>query len=60
MVYAKTGRHPLSLTINYQIIQYWLKVLKNPDTSYFTMVYTELTKTPEKHQWIKHVKYLLC
>ena len=34
MVYAETGRYPLLVTINYQIIKYWLKILTSPDTSY--------------------------
>ena len=34
MVYAETGRYPLTVTINYQIIKYWLKILTTPETSY--------------------------
>ena len=33
MMYAETGRYPLSVAINYQIIKYWLKILNSPDTS---------------------------
>ena len=33
MAYAETGRYPLTVTINYQITKYWLKILTNLDTS---------------------------
>ena len=32
VVYAETGRYPLTVTINYQIIKYWLKILTSPDS----------------------------
>ena len=50
MLYVATGRYPLSVAINYQIIKYCLKILNSPDTSYIKIVYVELIKAPEKHQ----------
>ena len=55
MLYAETGRYPLYVAINYQIIKYWLKILNCPNTSYVKIVYVELMKAREKK-----VKHLLC
>ena len=34
-----------------------LIILTSPATSYVKIVYIELMKTPERHQWINHVKH---
>ena len=60
MIYAETGRFPLAIDINVQIIKYWLKILRVESNSYVKLVYNEMLQDPTKHKWIKYVKTLLC
>ena len=60
MIYAETGRFPLAIDINVQIIKYWLKILRMKSNSYVNLVYNEMLQDPTKHKWIKYVKTLLC
>ena len=39
MIYAETGRFPLAIDINVQIIKYWLKFLRMESNSYVKLVY---------------------
>ena len=60
MIYAETGRFPLAIDINVQIIKYWLKILRMESNSYVKLVYNEMLQDPTKHKWIKYVKTFLC
>ena len=60
MIYAETGRFPLAIDINVQIIKYWLKILRMESNSYVKLVYNEMLQDPTKHKWIKYVKTILC
>ena len=60
MIYAETGRFPLVIDINVQIIKNWLKILIMESNSYVKLVYNEMLQDPTKHKWIKYVKILLC
>ena len=58
MLYAETGRFPLSVDINIRIIKYWLKILDSDPNSYMCIVYKEMLNL-QNNEWIKHVKQLL-
>ena len=60
MIYAETGRFPLAIDINVQIIKYWLNILRMESNSYVKLVYNEMLQDPTKHKWIKYMKTLLC
>ena len=50
MIYAETGRFPLAININVQIIKYWLKILRMESNSYVKLVYNEMLQDPTKHK----------
>ena len=50
MIYAETGRFPLAIDINVQIIKYWLKILIMESNSYVKLVYNEMLQDPTKHK----------
>ena len=55
MIYAQTGRFPLAIDINVQIIKYWLKILRMESNSYVKLVYmyNEMLVHDER-KFIKH------
>ena len=50
MIYAETGRFPLAIDINVQIIKYWLKNLGMESNSYVKLVYNTLVD-PRRYNW---------
>ena len=60
MIFAETGRFPLAIEANIQIIKYWVKILRSEESSYIKLVYSEMFQNPLKHEWIRYVKNLLC
>ena len=60
MIFAETGRFPLAIDVNIQIIKYWVKILRSEESSYIKLVYSEMFQNPIKHEWIRYVKNLLC
>ena len=60
MIFAETGRFPLAIDVNIQIIKYWVKILRSEESSYIKLVYSEMFQNSIKHEWIRYVKNLLC
>ena len=60
MIYAETGRYPLTIHINKCMIKYWLKVINSEDCKLIKVVYTEMLKDIESYDWMLHIKSILC
>ena len=60
MIFAETGRFPLAIDVNIQIIKYGVKILRSEESSYKKLVYSKMFQNPIKHEWIRYVKNLLC
>ena len=49
MIFAETGRYPLSVAIKKSIIKYWLKVIQSEDKKLINIIYIEFTEI-NKHK----------
>ncbi len=64
MVYAETGRFPLSIEINLQMVKFWLKTISSENNKLIWLSYTSMFNstlhTNKVNCWTRHVKHLLC
>ncbi len=59
MLYAETGRYPLSIDINIRMVKYWIKLMNSDQRSLMHIVYQELVKNPGESTWANHIQQLL-
>ena len=62
IVYAETGRVPLSINLIISSIKYWFKLLRKPDSYLNKQAYLMMLKNCEngKENWVMKVKNILC
>jgi len=62
-IYSELGRFPLKCSIVTNIIRYWFKILKCPETKLvkitYKMMLIELEANPNKPSWVKSLKECL-
>ena len=58
MIFAETGRYPLSVAIKKSIIKYWLKVIQSQDKKIINIIYIKMKQS--KFSWVSYVKETLC
>ena len=57
MIFAETGRYPLSVAIKKSIIKYWLKVIQSEDKKLINIIYIKMKQS--KCSWVSYVKEIL-
>ena len=57
MVFAETGRYPLSVAIKKSIIKYWLKVIQSEDKKLINIIYIKMKQS--NCSWVSYVKEIL-
>ena len=57
MVFAETGRYPLSVAIKKSIIKYWLKVIQSEDKKFINITYIKMKQS--NCSWVSYVKEIL-
>ena len=62
IVYGETGRVPLYINLAISSINYWLKLLKKPDSCLSKQAYLMMVKNCEqgKENWVTKIKNILC
>ena len=58
MIYAETGRHPMSIAVQKSVIKYWLKVIQCEKKRLISIIYCKMKET--MCSWVCHVKDILC
>ena len=61
-MYGETGRVPLYINLAISSINYWLKLLKKPDSCLSKQAYLMMVKNCEqgKENWVTKIKSILC
>ena len=50
VIFAETGKFPLAIDTNLQIIKYWVQILSSEESCYIKLVYSEMFLNPLKHE----------
>ena len=62
LVYAETGRVPLSINLIISSIKYWFKLLRQPDSCLTKQAYLMMVSNCEKgkENWVSKIRNILC
>ncbi len=64
MVYAETGRFPLSIDVNVNMVKFWLKIISSPTNRLIWITYSSMINgtvhTNKVNCWTRQIKQLLC
>ena len=63
MIYAETGRYPLSIDIKLNMIKQWLKIIRSDDNKLIRLVYCSMkdcsVRVSKRNNWVLNTKELL-
>ncbi len=63
MVYAETGRYPVSLDINISMVKQWVKIVSSDKHKLIWIAYESMLSSPvhlkKKNSWSRHIQELL-
>ena len=63
MIYAETGRYPLSIDIKLNMIKQWLKIIRSDDNKLIRLVYCSMkdcsVRVSKRNNWVLNIKELL-
>ena len=64
MIYAETGRYPLTIDIKVSMIKQWIKIIHSSEDRLIWQVYNSMKESPttvnKRNNWAMQIKDMLC
>ena len=64
MIYAETGRYPLTIDIKVSMVKQWIKIIHSSEDRLIWQVYNSMKESPttvnKRNNWAMQIKDMLC